>query len=128
MEDDDERSNGRDRWWCAAHDATSWTSQDFDDDPEARAADDWLLRHQAHVGAGWLEDWLSGRHEWPADWRDAADQSDYHLELTPDGLRALMDDLHAVMRAHRDAGEPGRPGSERVTVLLQGFPSPERRV
>ena len=52
VEDDPERSNGRDRWWRAAHDATSWTSADFEDDPDARAADDWLLRHQAHVTAG----------------------------------------------------------------------------
>ena len=49
IEDDPERSNGRDRWWRAAHDATSWTSADFEDDPDARAADDWLLRHHAHI-------------------------------------------------------------------------------
>ena len=128
VEDDEERSNGRDRWWRAAHDSTSWRSADFDDDPDDRAADDWLLRHHAHVTAGWLDDWLSARHEWSTEWRDAADQSDYHSSLTVDGLRALMDDLHAVMRAHRDAADPARPGAERVTVLLQGFPSPERRV
>ena len=128
VEDDEDRSNGRDRWWRAAHDITVWRSADFDDDPDDRAAEDWILRHQAHVAAGWLDDWLSARHEWPTPWRSAADQSDYHLTLTPDGLRALMDDLHAVMRAHLDAADPALPSAERVTVLLQGFPSPERRV
>ena len=126
VEDDPERSNGRDRWWRAAHDATSWRSTDFDDDPDARAADDWLVRRQAHVAAGWLNDWLEGRNEWSPEWRDAADQSDYHLDLTAEALRALMDDLRAVAERYRDA--PAEPGAERVTLLLQAFPSPERVV
>src|SRR5689334_9068168 len=29
VEDDTERSNGRDRWWRASHEATSWSSADF---------------------------------------------------------------------------------------------------
>src|SRR5215207_6642882 len=54
VEDDEERSNGRDRWWRSVHDATSWRSTDYDDDPDARAADDWLVRRQAHVSNSWL--------------------------------------------------------------------------
>jgi DNA-binding transcriptional ArsR family regulator len=127
VEDDEERSNGRDRWWRAAHDMTEWRSSEFDD-PDDRAAEAWILRHQAHLSAGWLEGWLSGRHEWSAEWRAAADQSDYHLDLTPAGLRALMDDLHAVVRRHLDAADPDLPGAERVTLLVQGFPTPERVV
>jgi predicted ArsR family transcriptional regulator len=126
VEDDEERSNGRDRWWRAAHDATSWRTGDFDDDPDARAADDWLLRRQARTTSGWLHDWLDQRDDWSVEWRDAADQSDYHLELTAAGLRSLMDELHAVVAKHRDA--PAPDGAERVTVLLQAFPSPERMV
>ncbi len=37
-----------------------------------------------------------------------------------------MADLHAVLARHRDT-EPAVPGRERVTVLPQAFPSPERR-
>jgi DNA-binding transcriptional ArsR family regulator len=126
VEDDPERSNGRDRWWRSVHEATAWRSTDYDDDPDARAADDWLVRRQAHVTAGWLNDWLEGRDEWPPEWRDAADQSDYHLDLTAAQLRTLMDDLRAVVERVRDA--PAEPGAERVTLLLQAFPSPERVV
>ena len=128
VEDDVERSNGRDRWWRAAHDSTAWRSDEFEDDPDAQAAEDWLLRRQAHVGGAWLDDWLSSRQEWSAEWRAAADQSDYHVTLTADGLRALMDDLHAVLRAHQRDADPARPGAERVTVLLQAFPSSDRTV
>ena len=128
VEDDLERSNGRDRWWRSAHDSTSWTSTDFEDDPDARAADDWLARSQARSAAGWLADWLDVRHDWPTEWQRAADQSDYHLDLTPAGLTALMEELHEVVARHRDAANPSWPGQERVTVLLQAFPSPERSV
>jgi len=128
VEDDPEHSNGRDRWWRAAHDATSWRSTDYDDDPDAKAADDWLLRRQARLYSDWLHDWLESRDEWSAAWRDAADQSDYHLDLTAAGLRALMDELHAVVAKHRDAPADPDPEAERVTLLLQSFPSTERRV
>lgn len=126
VEDDPDHSSGRDRWWRSVHDATWWRSADYDDDPDARAADDWLVRRQAHVSNGWLNDWLDGRDEWSAEWRDAADMSDYHLDLTAAGLRALMNDLRAVVERHRDA--PTEEGAERVTLLLQAFPSPERVV
>ena len=127
IEDDPERSNGRDRWWRAAHDATSWTSADFEDDPDARAADDWLLRHHAHVTGAWLHKWLEERQDWSPEWRDAADQNDYYLDLTAEQLHALMAELHEVVDRHRDnaAGAPA-DGAERVIVLMHGFPSPER--
>ena len=128
VEDDPERSTGRDRCWRSAHGSTSWTSTEFDDDPDARAADDWLLRHHASMIGRWLDDWLESREEWPASWRGAADQSDYHLTMTPERLSALMDDLHAVVRRYVDAEDPMVPTAQSVTVLLQAFPSPARRV
>jgi DNA-binding transcriptional ArsR family regulator len=126
VEDDEAHSTGRDRAWRSAHDATSWQPADYDDDPNARAAEDWLQRHHARTMSRWLDDWLELREQWPSEWRDAADQSDYHLTLTADGLRALMTELHAVVDRHLAAQDPTLPTAERVTVLLQGFPSPER--
>src|SRR4029453_17859727 len=49
VEDAPEASSGRGRVWRAAHDATSWRSTDYDADPDARAADDWLVRHHASI-------------------------------------------------------------------------------
>ena len=124
--DDLEHTSGRDRWWRAAHDATSWTSAEFEDDPDARAADDWLLRHNAHLTARWLHQWLEERQDWSPEWRDAAGQSDYHLQLTPERLRALSDELHAVLDRHRDTAVDPSDETERVTVVIQAFPSPTR--
>jgi DNA-binding transcriptional ArsR family regulator len=127
VEDDPDRSTGRDRVWRSVHDMTSWRSTDFDGDPDARAADDWLARHHASTTAHWLADWLDARHEWPGEWREAADQSDYHLTLTAEHLAALTAELHAVLTRHLDAQDTSMPTAQRVTVLLQAFPSPERR-
>ena len=78
--------------------------------------------------AGWLDDWLDARGDWSAEWRRAADQSDYHLDLTAEQLAALVGELHAVVERYVAAQDPAAPAADRVTVLLQAFPSPERRV
>lgn len=127
VEDDPEHSSGRDRCWQPAHDMTSWSSTDFDDDPDSRAAEDWLVRDQASNTARWLDDWLAARHEWPVEWRDAAEQSDYHLVLTAHQLGSLMGELHQVLQRYVDGVDGSAPAAQRVTVLLQAFPSPERR-
>jgi DNA-binding transcriptional ArsR family regulator len=125
VEDDPARSTGRDRVWRASHDATSWRSPDYDADPDARAADDWLVRHHASVMGGWVDAWLDGREGWSRSWRWAADQSDYHVHLTPEQLASLVGELHAVVERYREREEPDAPGAERVTVLLHAFPSPD---
>jgi len=127
VEDEPSLSTGRDRAWRSVHDSTSWRSTEYDHDPDAKAADEWIARHLAGRSAQWLDDWLEARPEWPAEWRDAADQSDYHLTLTAGRLRALMADLHEVLGRYLDDEDPSAPTAERVTVLLQAFPSPERR-
>ena len=127
VEDDPSLSTGRDRAWRSVHDSTSWRSTEYDHDPDAKAADEWIARHLAGRSAQWLDDWLEARHEWSAEWRDAADQSDYHLTVTAERLRALMADLHEVLGRYLDDEDPSAPAAERVTVLLQAFPSPERR-
>lgn len=127
VEDDAARSTGRDRAWRSIHDSTSWRSTDYDDDPDARAADEWIARHQASTNARWLDDWLTSRNDWPVEWRDAADQSDYHFTMTAEQLSRMLAEVHDVLGRHLAADDPSAPAAERVTVMLQAFPSPERR-
>ena len=123
VEDDPERSNGRDRWWRSVHDATSWRSTDYDDDPDARAGRR-LARPPPGPRDGRLAQRLARRprDEWSPEWRDAADQSDYHLDLTAHGLRALMDDLRAVADRYRDA--PAEAGRRAGDAPPAGVPQP----
>ncbi|MDP9443144.1 MAG: helix-turn-helix domain-containing protein [Actinomycetota bacterium] len=124
IEEDRARSTGRERCWRAAHDVTSWSERNFDADPDDRAAADWLLGHHVRLTSRWLHDWVETRRDWPPEWRDAADQSDLEFHLTPDGLRALNADLHAVVERHRAQGVADAPGAQRCVVILATFPMP----
>ena len=125
---DGTRPGGRERWWRAAHEFTAYSETAFDSDPDDRAAADWLGGHHARLVQRWLGDWLEQRRSWPAEWRRAADQSDYEFALTADGLAALNEELHEVVQRHRAAADPDAPGAQRCAVVLQSFPLPEPRV
>ena len=128
IEEDPGRSGGRERWWRSAHEFTSWTESRFEDDPDDRAAADWLMRHMMRLKTRWVEDWIEARREWPAAWRDAADQSDYEFSLTPEELAALNAELHEVINRHRAQADATRPDAEQCAVLLHSFPMPEPRL
>ncbi|GIG92491.1 ArsR/SmtB family transcription factor [Plantactinospora endophytica] len=121
---------GRQRWWRAAHQFSSWRSTDFADDPDALAAADWLYRHAIRLHADLTERWVTEQHTYPAEWRDAANFSDVLLRLDPPQLRQLNDELHAVIDRYRhavpavdgmDLPEPG-DGTEQVLLYLHSFP------
>jgi hypothetical protein len=59
-------------------------------------------------------------------WRRAADQSDYHFTMTAEQFARMLAEIHAVLGRHQSEAEPSAPTAERVTVVLQAFPSPER--
>jgi DNA-binding transcriptional ArsR family regulator len=124
--EDTERGTGRDRWWRAAHEYTSWSSVDFRDDPDDRAADDWLTGYAARMHARWAQDWLDTRDEWPREWVDASDMSDFHLHLAPDQVKAMTEELHAVIQRYHE--RVGGPDAAPVTVTVHAFPHPEPSV
>jgi DNA-binding transcriptional ArsR family regulator len=121
--EDTERGNRRERWWRAAHESTRWSSVDFRDDPDDRAAEDWLAGYAARLHARWTQDWLDTRGEWSDAWVDASDLSDFHLRLTPERAKAMSDEVHAVIDRYRD--HEGEAGAEPVTVTFHAFPHPE---
>lgn len=112
---------GRERWWQAAHRGHSWRPSDFEDDPDAKAANEWLEGAYVRQFQERLERWLSSRDDWPVHWRDAADMSDYFLELSSAQLQQMQDELHAIIERYRDAG-PSGDDAERVFVFLHSFP------
>lgn len=120
--EDPGRGAGRQRWWRAAHDMSSWRPSDFDDDPDARAASDWIQSHGLRAMVEEAQRWLDGRSDAPAEWRDAADFSDFGLTLTPQRLRALNDELVEVVRRYQRESSPDEENAAQVIVLLAGFP------
>jgi DNA-binding transcriptional ArsR family regulator len=126
--EDEDRGTRRERWWAAAHDITSWAEGDFRDDPDDRAAADWLAGAHARTKAGWVADWLAARDEWSREWLAAADHSDYMLRLSPGQLAALNTELHEVIGRYLSASPGEAHDVQRVLVLLDSFPSPDPRI
>jgi DNA-binding transcriptional ArsR family regulator len=124
--EDAARNRGRERWWKAAQEMTSWSSADFTDDPEAQAADEWLTGFAVHRGMEELDEWLRVREQADASWIAAGEASDYFARMTPRELRAMLDEINAVVQRHIDALEGGEAadGEERqlVRLLLYAFP------
>lgn len=117
--------DGRERWWRAAHERTSWSAVALLDSPERSAAEQALTRAVVQRYAEVLSDWVEAAPDWPRTWVKAAEMSDWLLELTPRRARALVAELSAVVE--RYAAEPPQPGARPVHAIVQVFPRAERR-
>ena len=118
------RGTRRERWWRAAQDMTSWRATDFADDLDELAAEQWLSGFTARTAMGLIDSWQARRAEAPLVWRDAAEQSDYLMRVTPKQLRELLAEIHALVQARLDEGklESNAPDAERVRLLLYAVP------
>jgi DNA-binding transcriptional ArsR family regulator len=123
--DDEREASGRERWWRAAQDMTSWSSTDFQDDPDAAAAEQFLVGTATRAALEAVDRWLDQRPEADPAWIDAAELSDYVLRVPPEGLRSLLDDINRMVQDRLAAGELDRrddPGATRVRLLLYAVP------
>jgi predicted ArsR family transcriptional regulator len=112
---------GRKRWWRAEQEMSSWRRSDYDDDPDAAAAADWLAARQVARFTEQAEAWRRAEPDEPAEWRDAAEVSDYLLELDAEQTRALSAEILAVIMRHRQ--EPPGPGARQVLLYVGVLPS-----
>ncbi|MEV7626672.1 helix-turn-helix domain-containing protein [Actinoplanes sp. NPDC089786] len=117
VEETDEGTRGRERWWRAAHDVTSWERDDFAGDPDALAAADWLVSSYARNVADRIDTWTRGVDGEPVEWREAAQFNDYILRLDPDDLTAMLGELDEVIAKYQK-----RRGTR--NVLLYCYPVP----
>lgn len=127
VEEDSERGNARERWWRAPHESTSLDSAALAArDTEAATA---LLRSTAAVHSLRTQRTLNGYETLPTAWRTATDMSDWMLRLTPEEVRQLGAELHAVVERYRRdsprAATSAPEHAEHVTVLLHLLPDPE---
>ncbi|MEV4718611.1 helix-turn-helix domain-containing protein [Micromonospora noduli] len=125
--EDPDRGTSRQRWWQAAHDMSHFDPTDFDEDPDTRAAVQWIQADQVRLMGELAERWMAVEHHQSPAWRDAAGMSDLVLPLDPDRLRALSDDLWAVLMRYRDEAATDAPDVKPVHVFLAGFPRLDER-
>ncbi|MFJ9948747.1 ArsR/SmtB family transcription factor [Kitasatospora sp. NPDC091207] len=123
--EDTERGNARERWWRAVHQLTVWTDMELaDEDPEAALG---YLRSIVAAHTLVAQRALNGFETMPRAWRHALDLSDLALRLTPEEARSLKEELAAVIWRYRQVDAEDAPdGAERVAVVVQVLPEPER--
>lgn len=126
VEDDTSRGKGRERWWKAAVQGTTFDESLYENpDPEVRGAVEVYLHEIATIHTQELNTWLGTRHEWDQAWAGAADMSDFTLRLPPERLRELTTQMHELIDSYRDSADPDAPGAARVRMHLHAFPQYE---
>ena len=127
IEEDAARGNGRDRWWRAAHESTTFLSKDNTDDD---AVDAGIAFAQAALNAQieQMQRALARHVELAPEWRKASTISDFNIPLSAAKAEALVAKLHAVlwdaMETAPPLGETYEAGLEPVTIILHAFPRP----
>jgi DNA-binding transcriptional ArsR family regulator len=120
--DDEERGNGRERWWKAAHQATR-TSPDLEDSQETREATDALIQAVAVVQTERLQRAVEERPLLPAEWRRVSRLSDWGLLLTPERAEELMRAVGELIEGWTE--DPAdAPGVAEFVVAMNTYPSP----
>lgn len=130
VEEIPDKGTTRERWWQASHEYHSWTESEHDTDPDSKAAADWLVRFAQREHARHIDDWLDVRTDWPTEWRDAADMSDYLVRVTPQQLVELNARVEAVIAEFIDEpeiaddpeGTDSSDGAELVGLIHYAFP------
>jgi predicted ArsR family transcriptional regulator len=123
--EDERPGGGRQRFWRSAHDMSSWHRSQYDDDPDAAAAADWLAARQLSQFTSHLDAWRAAETQESPEWRDASALSDYFLSLNAAQTRALTAEIDAVVDRWR-AVEPG-PDARQVLLYVATVPNLEER-
>jgi DNA-binding transcriptional ArsR family regulator len=122
VEDDPSHRRGRERWWRAAHEYTTWSPTSFlESTPEEGEAARQFMRRLASDYARWQVRWIEEIETWDPAWQRAATMSDLAMRLTPSQLAALVEEVLEILFRYREAGPDG-DDAERVMVVLDAFP------
>jgi DNA-binding transcriptional ArsR family regulator len=124
IEEDVERGDARDRWWRAAH-ASTRVDLDSRTDEEKAESTEAYLHTVALMYTETLMQYAGEDRYLPEPWRRASTTSDWHLRLTPERARQLVDELVEVVdrwSESEDADDEPRAGV--FVVNLNAFPRP----
>ena len=112
--------DGRERWWRASHERTSWSRTEFLDTPERRSAERAFSLEIVRRYADAAERWIERSNEWPRQWVDAADMSDWIVHVTPAELRELRGEIASVVE--RYASQPNADDRATVHAIVNLLP------
>ncbi|HEX6248186.1 MAG TPA: helix-turn-helix domain-containing protein [Nocardioidaceae bacterium] len=134
---EEEGGVGRERWWRAAHEFTTLSLRDVEGDPDAEAAYAWLTDEYFRQFTEQAQRWAAEKEHWPLAWREAAGASDSMMELTPEELTAMQQEIWEVAERYRTGAAADRSGARsgegdgetgerrRVFFFMHCFPDTE---
>ena len=116
-------ARGRERWWSAVHESTSWSDDTDDLGPGGEEVVNALDRAARRVWDQVIKAYRAqvARQEWSPAWREAAGFGDVAIRSTPQRLAALRTELRRVIDEH-DLGDQPADDAETVLVVLQAYP------
>ncbi len=118
-----DRGTKRERWWRSVYEMTQWTAADFLGNKAAHQTTVSWRREVFRWQWRLLEQWLSEESEWDKSWVEAADYSDSLLELTPESLKAMSEEIWDVVQRYRNQKPPaGTANTARVVWLQHSIP------
>jgi predicted ArsR family transcriptional regulator len=126
--DDEERGNGRERWWRAAH-ASTRTSWDEHTEPAEKEALDAYLQTVVVVYTQLMQAAVEERSTLSEEWRDASTLSDWRCRLKPEQARRLLDVVAETIEGFEQEEELAADDPDGVpySIILGGFPRPGRQ-
>ncbi len=113
--EDEERGNGRDRWWRAAHQSTR-TDSSTATTPEEHDTYDAYLQAVAISYHDQLQQSLAERRILPLPWQEAGDMSDWNLKLTAGRAKALVEAVHALIEEYGEDEDDESATAFRINV------------
>jgi DNA-binding transcriptional ArsR family regulator len=119
--DDDERGNGRERWWKAAHQST--ITGEMPARPEDREALEAYMQTVAVIYTQQLQAAVEEAPLLPLEWREASTLSDYHVRVTARHAEELTTKMHDLFMALRE-DEDDDPDAVDFVFQFQAFPRP----
>ncbi|HWS36646.1 MAG TPA: helix-turn-helix domain-containing protein [Actinoplanes sp.] len=126
--EEERAGGGRQRWWRAAHDMSSWQRGFYADDPEATAAAEWMETQQVNRFAELARSWRQSLPGESAEWQEAGGISDYLITLDAEQAEALIEEVDEVIERHRAAaGAEPRPGARPVALYVGVLPETSGR-
>jgi DNA-binding transcriptional ArsR family regulator len=121
VEDEDQSSGGRERWWRSAHVRTILSKEQVRNTPvEAEG----FLRAVAADAYRHIESFVAELPTLPSEWDDASMVSDVLLRLTCEEATALRRDLLDLVERYREdvPGAEPPPDAERIILQIQLMP------
>jgi DNA-binding transcriptional ArsR family regulator len=128
IEEDEQRSDGRQRWWRILRRGWYGHLFEFQQRDETRAHANVLMHEVTRARLERLHGWFEGYERWDDHWTRAAHDSDSRVRLTAEELEQVSQDLLEVVMRYVDIDRNRDAPDDAALVDIQLYAFPTRLV